>query len=57
MCGWLKDKYGVAWQIVPHALVDMLRDKDRTRSRRVMEAVMQMIKIEIGELQRAFDGA
>jgi predicted 3-demethylubiquinone-9 3-methyltransferase (glyoxalase superfamily) len=56
MCGWLKDKYGVAWQIVPQALVDMLRDKDRTKSKRVMEAMMQMVKIEIAELRRAFVG-
>jgi predicted 3-demethylubiquinone-9 3-methyltransferase (glyoxalase superfamily) len=56
MCGWLKDKYGVSWQIVPEALMAMIRDKDRAKSKRAMEAMMQMVKLDVGALQRAFDG-
>ncbi len=54
-CGWLKDKYGVSWQIVPSLLGEMLQDKDAARSRRVMEAMMQMTKIDIEALKRAYD--
>jgi predicted 3-demethylubiquinone-9 3-methyltransferase (glyoxalase superfamily) len=52
-CGWLKDKYGVSWQIVPRALNRLLSDPDREKSRRVMEAMLKMGKIEIDELERA----
>ena len=52
-CGWLKDKFGVAWQIVPKALGEMLRDKDPAKSQRVMKAMMQMKKLDIAELERA----
>jgi predicted 3-demethylubiquinone-9 3-methyltransferase (glyoxalase superfamily) len=52
-CGWLKDKYGVSWQIVPTALDELLSDPDREKSQRVMEAMLQMGKIEIAELERA----
>jgi predicted 3-demethylubiquinone-9 3-methyltransferase (glyoxalase superfamily) len=55
-CGWLKDKFGVSWQIIPTALGRMLADKDPARSRRVMAAMLQMDKIDIAALQRAYDG-
>jgi len=56
MCGWLKDRYGLSWQIVPVALTEMLSDPDRRKAQRVMEAMLQMTKIEVPELQRAYDG-
>ncbi len=56
VCGWLKDRYGVSWQIVPRALARMLADSDAHRTARVMQAIMKMTKIEIGELERAFNG-
>jgi predicted 3-demethylubiquinone-9 3-methyltransferase (glyoxalase superfamily) len=52
-CGWLKDKYGVSWQIVPTALPRLLADPDRERSQRVMSAMLQMGKIEIDARERA----
>ncbi len=52
-CGWLKDKYGVSWQIVPTALPRLLSDPDREKSQRVMEAMLSMKKIEIDALERA----
>ena len=52
-CGWLKDKYGLSWQVVPTALVEMLQDKDAKKSNRVMQAMLQMDKIEIETLRRA----
>jgi predicted 3-demethylubiquinone-9 3-methyltransferase (glyoxalase superfamily) len=55
-CGWLKDKYGLSWQIVPTALGEMLQDQDAAKSRRVMEAMMKMIKLDIGTLQQAYAG-
>lgn len=55
-CGWLKDRYGVSWQIVPAVLPEMLRDGDRERSGRVMNAMLQMKKLDIAELQRAYEG-
>ncbi|MBA4143084.1 MAG: VOC family protein [Nitrosospira sp.] len=55
-CGWLKDKYGVSWQIVPGLLVEMLNDPDSEKSGRVMEAMLQMKKIDIDELKRAYAG-
>ncbi|HEV7219702.1 MAG TPA: VOC family protein [Terriglobales bacterium] len=55
-CGWLKDKYGLCWQIVPTILLQMLSDKDPQKSQRVMKAMMQMIKIDIKGLQKAYDG-
>lgn len=56
-CGWLKDKYGVSWQIIPSALSRMLQDKDRVRAGRAMQAMMKMVKIDIAALQKAYDGA
>ena len=52
-CGWLKDRFGVSWQIVPKRLPELLGDSDREKSQRVMAAMLQMGKIEIGELERA----
>jgi predicted 3-demethylubiquinone-9 3-methyltransferase (glyoxalase superfamily) len=52
-CGWLKDRYGLSWQIVPAVLKDMLQDKDRARASRVMQALMTMGKIDIARLQQA----
>lgn len=56
-CGWLKDQYGVSWQVVPDVLIELLQDKDPARSRRVMQAMLQMSKIDIGALQRAHAGS
>jgi predicted 3-demethylubiquinone-9 3-methyltransferase (glyoxalase superfamily) len=53
-CGWLKDKYGLSWQIVPTALGRMLQDKDPEKSNRVMKAMLQMVKLDINGLQRAY---
>jgi predicted 3-demethylubiquinone-9 3-methyltransferase (glyoxalase superfamily) len=53
-CGWLKDKFGLSWQIVPTVLDEMLQDEDADRASRVMEAMLQMTKIEIGELEKAY---
>ena len=55
-CGWLKDKYGLSWQIVPSVFGQMLQDKDAAKSRRVMEAMMTMIKLDIKTLQQAYAG-
>jgi predicted 3-demethylubiquinone-9 3-methyltransferase (glyoxalase superfamily) len=52
-CGWLKDKYGLSWQIVPRILTELVNDPDREKSQRVMAAMLQMKKIEIAELERA----
>ena len=53
-CGWLKDHYGLSWQIVPRVLVEMLMDPDAGRSQRVMTAMLRMKKIDIAELRRAY---
>jgi predicted 3-demethylubiquinone-9 3-methyltransferase (glyoxalase superfamily) len=55
-CGWLQDKYGLSWQIIPTALGRMLQDKDPQKSKRVMDAMLKMTKIDIAGLQRAYDG-
>jgi predicted 3-demethylubiquinone-9 3-methyltransferase (glyoxalase superfamily) len=55
-CGWLKDKYGLSWQIVPSVLGEMLQDKDPEKANRVMQAILQMNKIDIGALKRAYEG-
>jgi predicted 3-demethylubiquinone-9 3-methyltransferase (glyoxalase superfamily) len=55
-CGWLKDKYGVSWQVVPRVLNELLRDADRERGGRVMRRMLQMQKLDIAELQAAYDG-
>jgi predicted 3-demethylubiquinone-9 3-methyltransferase (glyoxalase superfamily) len=55
VCGWLKDKYGVSWQIVPAVLAEMMIDKDAERTGRVMKAVLQMTKLDIKALQQAYE--
>lgn len=55
-CGWLKDKFGVSWQIIPTALGKLMGDKDRAKAGRVMQAMMTMNKIDIAGLQKAYDG-
>ena len=54
-CGWLKDRYGLSWQIVPTALGEMLGDKDPKKAQSVMQAMLQMTKIDIAALQRAYE--
>jgi predicted 3-demethylubiquinone-9 3-methyltransferase (glyoxalase superfamily) len=56
-CGWLKDRYGVSWQIIPTALSELLGDPDPGRSRRALQAMLQMKKIDIAGLQRAAEAA
>jgi predicted 3-demethylubiquinone-9 3-methyltransferase (glyoxalase superfamily) len=55
-CGWLKDKYGVSWQVVPTVLPEMLQDADAEKSQRVMKAMLQMKKMDIETLKRAYEG-
>jgi len=55
-CAWLKDKFGLSWQIVPSALVELLSDPDPAKSKRVMEAMMKMTKIDIAKLRQAAQG-
>lgn len=54
-CGWLKDKFGVSWQIIPTALGELLGDKDPQKSSRVMQAMLRMTKIDIAALRRAYE--
>jgi predicted 3-demethylubiquinone-9 3-methyltransferase (glyoxalase superfamily) len=56
-CGWLKDKFGLSWQIVPSALIKMLKDPDAVKAQRVMAAMMQMQKIDIAVLTAAYKGS
>lgn len=53
-CGWLKDKFGLSWQIIPSVLGELLQDEDRERANRVMQAMLQMTKIDIAQLQQAY---
>lgn len=55
-CGWLKDKFGLSWQIVPRVLVEMLSDPDQSKSQRAMQAMLKMKKLDIAELKRAYAG-
>ena len=55
-CGWLKDKFGLSWQIVPRAFMEMVSDKDPAKVGRVMAAMMQMVKFDIKKLKAAYDG-
>ena len=55
-CGWLKDRFGLSWQIIPSALGKLMNDPDRQKANRVMMAMLQMGKIDIAGLQRAYDG-
>ena len=54
-CGWLKDKYGLSWQVIPTMLIEWLQDKDAEKSRRVMKAMLQMDKIDIKTLKQAYE--
>jgi predicted 3-demethylubiquinone-9 3-methyltransferase (glyoxalase superfamily) len=54
-CGWLTDKYGLSWQVVPTLVGELMQDKDAEKSKRVMQAIMQMNKLEIAGLKRAYD--
>jgi predicted 3-demethylubiquinone-9 3-methyltransferase (glyoxalase superfamily) len=56
-CGWLKDRFGLSWQVVPRRLPELLGDPDREKAQRVMSAMMQMGKIEIAGLERAVEAA
>jgi predicted 3-demethylubiquinone-9 3-methyltransferase (glyoxalase superfamily) len=55
-CGWLKDKFGLSWQVVPTVLTEMLQDKDAEKARRVMQAMLKMKKLDIAALQQAYEG-
>ena len=55
-CGWLKDRFGVSWQVVPTALIELIGDKDSARAQRVMAAMLKMKKIDIEPLRRAYAG-
>jgi predicted 3-demethylubiquinone-9 3-methyltransferase (glyoxalase superfamily) len=54
MCGWLKDKFGLSWQVTPRRLLELLQDEDPDKANRVMQAMLQMRKIDIAELERAY---
>jgi predicted 3-demethylubiquinone-9 3-methyltransferase (glyoxalase superfamily) len=56
VCGWLRDRFGLSWQVVPQALFSMIADKDAAKAGRVMAAVMQMRKLDLATLQRAYEG-
>ena len=56
-CGWVNDRYGMPWQVVPSALPRLLNDPDRAKAARVMQAMMQMVKLDVAELQAAYDAA
>ena len=55
-CGWLKDKYGLSWQIIPSALMELMGDPDPVKSMRVRQAMLQMVKIDIAALKKAYEG-
>ncbi len=55
-CGWLRDRYGVCWQIVPRAMTEMMKDKDPVRQRSAAAAMMKLIKLDIATLRRAYEG-
>jgi predicted 3-demethylubiquinone-9 3-methyltransferase (glyoxalase superfamily) len=55
-CGWLKDKFGLSWQIIPNALSRMLNDKDPAKSKRVLNAMLQMEKLDLKRLEQAYNG-
>ena len=56
-CGWVKDRYGLSWQIVPKVLGNMMKDPDRARAKRVAEAMLKMVKFDIAALQKAYKGS
>lgn len=55
-CGWLMDKFGLRWQVVPEAFIDMMRDRDAEKNRRLMEAMMGMVKLDVATLRDAYEG-
>ena len=55
-CGWLKDKFGLSWQIVPTVMTELLTDRDPKKSQRVMKAMLKMVKLDIAALERAYEG-
>src|ERR1700743_313653 len=55
VCGWIKDKYGVSWQVTPTVLIEMLHDKDKAKARRVFDAMNNMVKIDIAALKKAYN--
>lgn len=55
-CGWLRDKYGVSWQVVPDGLIDMISDPDPDKAKRSTEAMMSMVKFDVAALRRAYAG-
>jgi len=56
-CGWLKDRYGLSWQIAPTVLDEMMKDPDRSRAKRVAEAMLKMVKLDIAGLKKAYGGS
>lgn len=55
-CGWLRDRYGLCWQIAPRILGEMIKDKDRAKAKRVTEAMLKMVKLDIAALTKAYNG-
>ncbi len=55
-CGWLKDKYGFRWQVTPTVLMEYIHDQDKAKAKRAMDAMMQMVKLDIAALKKAYDG-
>ena len=56
VCGWLKDRFGLSWQVIPRQLPEMLKSSDRAAAKRAMEAMLKMVKIDVAELERAYSG-
>lgn len=56
VCGWLRDRFGLSWQVIPRQLPEMLNSKDRDAARRAMQAMLNMVKIDVAELERAYSG-
>ena len=56
VCGWLKDRFGVSWQVVPRQMNEMFKSTDRAAARRAMEAMLKMVKIDVAEIERAYAG-
>ena len=56
-CGWIKDPFGLSWQIVPRRFIELIRDKDSRKVKAVMEAMMTMVKLDVAELERAYNEA
>ena len=55
-CGWLKDRYGLSWQIIPRRFIEMMQDPDKAKVKRAMEAMLKMVKFDIAALEVAFNG-